>query len=641
MIWLLIPIVSTTLFIIIFLYFPGKIITQFLKFPQTFDWNIVIGLTIFLPFVFFGRYLLPLWLLFLIYLLIFVILTIKLKINFQVEKIKPRISIIVIIALGTIAQSWTYLSSGFLGLKNLILNLLTSHDQSWHMALVNELVKNFPPQIPGFAGETLYNYHYFYDLFIAANVWVSKANVAVLLQFIFPVLISIFFGLAIYRLSAFLIKSKILQLLVVFISYFANNLSYLWYFLGAKQWQSDSLLLDQPIIYLFNHQTVISLSLFIYGLLMLNIWIERKYQSQMIALLVLFLITLAGIKIYAFVIFTISLFLIILIKIMNIYFYDKNNLGKYIKRISIFGLSFMLLFSLFYILSFRGGNAFISWNPGWIVEQFFIRNILPYFKQISSTRAIYQLLGNDFKLFLLDSLLAVIFLVTNFQLRIWGLFGKKKNLSELFLFIASLVSIFMVLFFNQKNSPFNIIQFAPYAMISLSILMLVRIDNLKNKSGKIILIFLCLLLSLPTSIKTISSYRLNNLESYVDISVMDALVKLKTLPERKVLILDQDLSLDLRNKQKEIYRGNNVVGSYADKRTYFWDKTQLEVLNLNFAKREDFVQELSDNYCNLDQELKDELRQEEIVYIVVPNTHKCGSYKLIYDNKDLAIFQVD
>jgi len=84
-----------------------------------------------------------------------------------------------------------------------------------------------------------------------------------------------------------------------------------------------------------------------------------------------------------------------------------------------------------------------------------------------------------------------------------------------------------------------------------------------------------------------------------------------------------------------------VVGSYADKRTYFWDKTQLEVLNLNFAKREDFVQELSDNYCNLDQELKDELRQEEIVYIVVPNTHKCGSYKLIYDNKDLAIFQVD
>jgi len=519
--------------------------------------------------------------------------------------------------------------------------LLTNHDQAWHMSLINELVNNFPPIVPGFSGETLYNYHYFYDLLISTNIWLVHGSIYVYLQLIYPVLISTLYGLSIYRISALLIKNKKLQIISVFLAYFGNNLAYIWYFLGVKQWQSDSLLLDQPLIYLFNHQTVLSLSLLLYGIILLNIWIKQKYNLKFIPILTLFLTTLAGIKIYAFLVFGISLALVIFIKMINIYQNDKSSFLIYFKNIIVFGSCSMILLGLFYVITFKEGDKFLTWNPGWIVDQFFIRSILPYFKNIASIRAIYQLLGQHFKLFILDSLIAVVFLVVNFQVRLLGLLRKKTNLIEHFLFFSSIIPILFILLFNQKNSAFNIIQFAPYAMISLSILLLINIDKLTIKWIKITAISIYILVSIPTSIKTITAYKTNNLTAFIDHQLVQGLETLNTYPKGSVAVLGQPLSLDKRNRQAEIYRDNNIIGALANKYTYYFDKNQLEVLNINFQDREKFIYTISSSFCDLSWEQRNEIKQRGIKYLIVPSSKKCGPYQIIFDSKEFAILSVN
>src|SRR3989344_4856580 len=40
-------------------------------------------------------------------------------------------------------------------------------DDLWHLALINELKNNFPPDNPGFAGVPLRGYHFFYNFLLA------------------------------------------------------------------------------------------------------------------------------------------------------------------------------------------------------------------------------------------------------------------------------------------------------------------------------------------------------------------------------------------------------------------------------------------------------------------------------------------
>jgi len=641
MLWLLIPIISVVLFISIFLYFPGKIITHILNLKNRVDQEIILGLIVFLPFIFFGRWILPLWVLLFIYLSLCILAVIKYQVKFNLPKIQFNHRLILIIALGVVGQAWTYIASALAGIDNLRFNLLTNHDQAWHMSLINEFVNNFPPIVPGFSGEILHNYHYFYDLLISTNIWLVHGSAYVYLQLIYPVLVSVLYGLSIYRISVLLIKNKTLQIISVFLAYFGNNLAYIWYFLGVKQWQSDSLLLDQPLIYLFNHQTVLSLSLLLYGIILLNIWIKQKYNLKFIPILTLFLTTLAGIKIYAFLVFGISLALVIFIKMINIYQNDRSSFLVYIKNFIIFGSCSMILLGLFYVITFKEGDKFLTWNPGWIVDQFFIRSILPYFKKIASIRAIYQLLGQHFKLFILDSLIAVVFLVVNFQLRLLGLLRKKTNLIEHFLFFSSIIPILFILLFNQKNSAFNIIQFAPYAMISLSILLLINIDKLTIKWIKITAISIYILVSIPTSIKTILAYKTHNLTGFIDTQMVQGLETLSIYPQGSVAVLGQPLSLDKRNRQAEIYRDCNIIGALANKHTYYFDKNQLEVLNINFQDREKFIYTISSSFCDLSWEQRNEIKQRGIKYLIVPSSKKCGPYQIIFDSKEFAILSVN
>ena len=152
---------------------------------------------------------------------------IKYQVKFNLPKIQFNHRLILIIALGVVGQAWTYIASALAGFDNLRFNLLTNHDQAWHMSLINELVNNFPPIVPGFSGEILHNYHYFYDLLISTNIWLVHGSAYVYLQLIYPVLISVLYGLSIYRISVLLIKNKTLQIISVFLAYFGNNLAYI------------------------------------------------------------------------------------------------------------------------------------------------------------------------------------------------------------------------------------------------------------------------------------------------------------------------------------------------------------------------------------------------------------------------------
>jgi len=68
-----------------------------------------------------------------------------------------------IVLLGMISQSLTVVKSGLLYSYGMGFWGPNGHDGVWHLALINELTRHFPPQNPVFAHFSLSNYHWLFD----------------------------------------------------------------------------------------------------------------------------------------------------------------------------------------------------------------------------------------------------------------------------------------------------------------------------------------------------------------------------------------------------------------------------------------------------------------------------------------------
>ena len=231
-------------FIIVFLYLPGLVISRLLNLPRWPDLHLAVGLTLLPLILFFGRFLLPpAWVLG-IYLLIIVYLSAKLRL--KLPSLSSNRPILLVLLICVLAQSLPYLKT--LNLEQITLAIAANHDQAWHMSLIQELINHFPPSIPGYSGQLLKNYHYFYDLIIAANAAFFKTNIAVLIQLVYPLLFSVLFALSVWRILTLITNNQTYQGLGILLAFFANNLSFT---------NSNFFLLDQPLLFLFNQQTVL------------------------------------------------------------------------------------------------------------------------------------------------------------------------------------------------------------------------------------------------------------------------------------------------------------------------------------------------------------------------------------------------
>ncbi len=91
-----------------------------------------------------------------------------------------------VITLGSFSWLLTTFRSGLLFPFGMGFWGPNGHDAIWHLGLISELQRNFPPQNPFFAGVPLTNYHYFFDLLLAKSGSLFSMDSLDLLFRVFP-----------------------------------------------------------------------------------------------------------------------------------------------------------------------------------------------------------------------------------------------------------------------------------------------------------------------------------------------------------------------------------------------------------------------------------------------------------------------
>ncbi|MFC1627011.1 hypothetical protein ACFL18_00455 [Patescibacteria group bacterium] len=605
-------------FISIFAYLPGKIITRLTKLPDWLDLQLIVGLSLLPLILFFGRFILPTPWLLSFYLFSTIFLFKKLKLKLKPAKLKTPLIALIIIFIGVLAQSLPYLKTAFLGLDQLVIAIASDHDQAWHASLIYELTRQFPPQVPGFSNTILKNYHYFYDLIIAANVSIFKSRIDILLQLIYPIFISTLFGFSLWRVISLIAYKKIFRIFALLLVFLSNNLSFLLVPLGLFNFSSNSLLIDHPLFFLFNHQTVFSIALIFYLLILLSYQLKSPLFSRGIAIGLL-IASLSYFKVYGFLVFIITLLLI-----------SIKNFKKLQSVLISAGLTTLAILSL----TLESAQSFLTLKPFWLISAFTDKIIVPYLPQIyaRSDKLWYSLL------------VVILVLGLNFHFQLLGFFARKKSTLTNLIFLITITSFTFLFFGFQTQSPYNIVQFAPYAVIGLCLLTVAFASGLSFKTG-LSLLSLSLIFSLPVSLNTLKAFASTNPQlPPLRQEIVELMTYLKPLPKGLTLsLVDRDYHLIPDPNRSLNFIGNNLISSLAQKRAYFADQKQLEVLKIDYQSRLDEINQLKQNFCQ-DKSL---LIQESINYLILADdlTHCTGDnqldFNLLYQTQHFSLFKIN
>lgn len=598
-------IIAAFLFIWLFVYLPGRLVVSLTKLPKWFDLQLAIGLAILPLILFFGRFLIPLTWLLGAYLLVIIFLSRKL--SFKPQRLVLDKRILFALLIGILAQSLPYLKT--LNLDQITLAIASNHDQAWHMSLIHELTSHFPPSIPGFSGSVLKNYHYFYDLIIAANATLFKAKIEVLIQLAYPLFFSFLFGLSVWRVLALITKNKTYQSLGILLAFFANNLSFT---------TSNFFLIDQPLFFLFNQQTVLSIALVLYLLIILNQQLHKP-STRLGVLIGIILASLSFLKVYAF------LCLGLILLILSV---------RHFKKLLLSFISAGLLGSLILVLTFEPTKPMLILKPLWFTAAFTDRIIAPFMPQLYA-RSHH---------FLYQPLIIFLILFLNYHLRLFGLLIKKRSLLINLITLTVISSLVLIFSVFQTQSPYNIIQFAPYATVGLGILLVAYANNLKPKLG-LALLFATLILSLPASFKTLTAFaRSKPTLSPLKHELVEVIKHLESQPPGLTLsLVDRDYHVIPDPHRPLNFIGNNLISSIGKKQTFFADQKQLEVLNLNYQPRLNQINHLKQTFC----QTKTLLIKEKIKYILIADDllHCAGDDQIlftsIYQSKHFGLFKLD
>ncbi len=258
---ILLKIIKFILFLVFACIVPGLVLTN-----KVFEKSVPLLSKIFLStitglvsltLVFYLTSLLNLRPLIFLYLFINIIIFIRLKLynlfpsKFPKFKNKFNLALIGIIASGTIFQVMPTLKSGLIFPFGMGFWGPNTHDGVWHISLINQLVKDVPPQNPVFAGEVLKNYHYFFDLLVAVTIYVTKVPALDLLFRFYPFVFSLLLGIGTYYLIKTLFKltdtfkSKLTVLFSLYLVYSAGSFGWIVEFIKMRHWGGGSRLFGQ------------------------------------------------------------------------------------------------------------------------------------------------------------------------------------------------------------------------------------------------------------------------------------------------------------------------------------------------------------------------------------------------------------
>ncbi|MBI1863900.1 hypothetical protein HYS03_01690 [Candidatus Woesebacteria bacterium] len=558
--------------------------------------------------------------------------------------------LIILVFLGSLSWSLTMVKSGLNYSFGQGFWGPNGHDGIWHIALIKSLARG-SFDMPSFAGQRLKNYHIGFDLLIATLNKVTSIPVETLYFQITPVILSILIGILTYKFVIFWKNSKTSALWATFFVYFGGSFGWIVNILRREEIGGESMFWSQQSIStLLNPPFALSIVILLLGLISL-IKFQKSLTTNYLLLTTILFGILIEIKSYAGILALIALFL------AGIWEFYKN---KKINLLKIFFFSSII--SSILMISISGiSKGILIWQPFWFLETLLSLSDRFYWPKLYSAITTYKDIKNYLKLIPAYFLTFLIFWYGNLwtrslkEIHVLKWLKNIKKIDSLDIFLGSVIMFggAIPIFFVQKGTPWNTIQFFYYSLMFSGILAGVSISEfLKNKSKKfsLFLSVAIIALTVPTSVATLVHHYLPSRPpakiSNQELSALDFLSK---QPQGVVLTYPFDQYLAdkaVANPPRPLYLYDSTayVGAFSGKPVFLEDQVNLDITGFDWGERrqevENFLKSKDINF------VRNFLKNNNIKYIywVKPQRATYGPDQLgikpIFENSEVFIYQV-
>lgn len=491
------------------------------------------------------------------------------------------------------------------------------HDGIWHLSLINHISNPLKINLPIFAGETLKNYHPFFDILIAFFSKITLVSSSIWLFQLFPLISASLFLYFSFKLGQKLSGKFSGGLILMLLNSINNSFGWIVTLIRSGSFNGESLFwaMQSPSNQL-NPPYLLSI------LLILILIYLLKYQNPKKIFIILILIFLPIIKVYsaipAYIIF--GLYAL------------KNK-----KYLTTFFLSLFFAALLFFQYN-SSSSSLIKFQPFWFTSSMIESIDRFYWPQLVNFLHSRSLI----KFALAEIIAIIIFLMGNFAFRLLAL---KEIFKEKSLLISIIVCTLIPLFFIQKGTSWNTIQFLYYALFLANI----PLSLYLSKHPK--LTYLVVALNLLPLIGSLPNFTGKIPPTAISKSEIEALSFLKNQPQGTVLTYPYDAYLRKSFPVTPIpiysYETTSYVSAYSKQTTFLEDEMNLENSAYNWRPR----RLDSENFFSQENEFADRgfLVNNQIDYIYLPNaflTQKPRlsldlSIKNIFENSEVIIYRVN
>lgn len=559
--------------------------------------------------------------------------------KFELDKF--NLLVLGIIGLGTIFQSIPVFKSGLNFPYGLGFWGPNTHDGVWHVSLINQLIKDVPPQNPIYGGQVLKNYHYFYDLLVAATNYTVGIPILDLVFRFYPIIFSILLGVGTYCLVKYFlsVKEKLAILSSLYLVYFAGSFGWIVEYLKERRLGGESAFwANQSISFNLNPPFAISLLLVLAILLLLP-----NLKSKLSVLIVSILAgSLIAFKAYGAI--------LIILSFISVGIFKRN-----LHYILVSFLSF-LLSSILFLPNFSPNQKLIVFSPFWFIHSMVDAPDRVGWVRLTLARITGFEQGNWFKFVTAETIGFLIFLFGNLGTRAFALLSilKIKHIVQhtnyLFIFVFSFLAFIIPILFIQAGNSWNTIQFLYYFLYVAAVLGGIIFAKLVAKAPKPIAVVASIIFVVTTPINswaTANGYLGYKPHAYISKEELAALKFLATQEDGMVLTFPYDPKL--KNKIAEpwpilVYDSTAYVSAVSNKQVFVSDEPQNQILLTDYKKRvvasKDFFSSGGDN-----QRLNF-LLDNNIKYIYLPKIYnfvvdesKIGAIN-IFENEETIIYKI-
>jgi len=558
----------------------------------------------------------------------------------------------ILIVLGSLSWIITMFKSGLMYDFGIGYWGANGHDGIWHIALINQLVKG-KFVMPTFSGAVLQNYHIGFDLLLAFINKITTIPISVLYFQVLPVIFSLLMGILTYKFVISWKKSTKAALWSTFFVYFGGSFGWVITLLRSGQLGGESMFWSQQAITtLINPPFALSLIFILLGLISLLRFQKTNSIRDLLLTSILFGL-LIQIKVYAGLLMLGGLFL------SGIWRLRQN---KDYNVLKVFFLS--LLLSLVIFLPFNQSAAgMIIFKPFWLLESMMQVDDRVGWKKYGFAMVNYKLAGNWIKMLISYFIAFLIFWYGNFSTRVIAeigiaktLINKKVSALEIMMFSIILAGVFIPMFFVQKGTAWNTIQFFYYSLFFLSILAGVYLSELlasikRSTRIKHIMAVGVILFTIPTTIGSLFFIYLPKIApAKLSVGENEALNFLSNQPDGVVLTypLNRE-SVEYKAARAprplRLYESTAYVSAYSGKVTFLEDEVNLNITGYDWPNRKETV--LSFLNTLEEDKARSFLRENNISYIYWFSGQRArlGEKQLgiekIYENNEVNIYSVN